>query len=257
LCRDWTDRPRPEPRPIAELVPSAPRQGPAVRTWAVGIRSAPRNIPTLDWTLDSLVRAGWESLRIFEDLSTTVAARHAKCPISTRDPKIGAFSNFLLGLCELVLQHPGADAYMMMEDDVILYDRQNLREYLEQILWPSDPPGLISLYCPSSYSRPAPGWYCREEGWLAGSQVFIFPKETARAFVSDPEIWAHRWNDRAQGLHGVDRAIGTWAIRNGIPVYFPCPSLAQHIGDTSSIWQSYRLKDDHRAHPFLGDVEQD
>src|SRR5262249_10916329 len=172
------------PRPLAELLPFPPRRGPAVRTWAVGVRSAPRNVPTLEWTIDSIVRAGWEFPRIFEDLPTPRAARHANCPISTRDPGIGAFPNFHLGMCEPVLRHPDADAYLMVEDDVIFYDRQNLREYLEQVLWPSDPPGLISLFCSSAYSRPDPGWYRKEGRWRWGSQVFVFPKEAARAFVA-------------------------------------------------------------------------
>ena len=168
----------PAPRRLAELLPPPPRRGPAVRKWAVGVRSAPRNVPTLDWTLDSLVRAGWESPRIFEDLPTTIAARHAKCPLSTREPAVGAFPNFYLGLSELVLRHPDADAYLMVEDDVIFYDRQNLREHLEQVLWPSDPPGVISLYCSSVDSRAEAGWHQKEGRWQWGALAFIFPAPT-------------------------------------------------------------------------------
>jgi hypothetical protein len=257
LCRDWADRPRPAPRPLAELLPPPPRRGPAVRSWAVGVRSAPRNVPTLDWTLDSLARAGWESPRIFEDLPTPIAARHARCPVSRREPAVGAFLNFYLGLAELVLRHPEADAYLMVEDDVIFYDRQDLREHLEGVLWPSDPPGLISLYCSSVYSRPDPGWYQKEGRWRWGSQVFIFPRELARAFVADPLILSHRWSHPIHGLYGVDVLIGAWAELNGIPVHYPCPSLAQHIGDTSTLWESLRLQGDRLADRFLLDVEPD
>ena len=109
-----------------------PRRGPAVRNWAVGVTTTLAIIPTLDWTLDSLVRAGWEPSRIFEDLATTIAPRHAKRPLSTREPGIGAWPNYYLGLSELVLRHPDADAYLMVEDDVIFYDRQDLRAYLER-----------------------------------------------------------------------------------------------------------------------------
>jgi hypothetical protein len=144
-----------------------------------------------------------------------------------------------------------------MEDDVIFYDRQDLRAYLEQVLWPSDPPGLISLYCPPSYSRPGAGWHRKEGYWRAGSQVFIFPREAARAFVADLDVLSYRWDHPSQGLHGVDALIGRWAERRRIPVHYPCPGLAQHIGDTSTLWQSIQLEPNRRADRFLGDLEPD
>jgi hypothetical protein len=257
LCRDWTDRPRPAPRRLADLLPAPTRRGSAVRRWAVGVRTAPRNIPTLNWTLDSLARAGWDPPRIFEDLSTTIAARHAKCPVSTRDPAVGAFANFYLGLSELVLRHSEADAYLMVEDDVIFYDRQNLREYLEDVLWPTDPPGVISLYCSSVDSRPDPGWHETKARWQWGALAFIFPARLASAFVADPVVLTHGWCQPTRVRDAVDFLVGAWAQIRGIPVHYPCPSLAQHIGDTSTIWPTIERKKVRMADRFLLDDEPD
>jgi hypothetical protein len=257
LCRDWTDRPRQSPRPLAELLPSPPRRGPAVKRWAVGVRSAPRNVPTLDWTLDSLARAGWECPRIFADLATTIAARHASCPTSTRHPAVGAFANFYLGLSEMLFRHPEADAYLIVEDDVTFYDRQNLRAYLEDVLWPSESPGVVSLYCSSVDTRPDAGWHQKHGRWQWGALAFIFPAELAAAFVADPVVLMHGSCQPSRVRDAVDFLVGAWAELCGIPVHFPCPSLAQHIGDTSTIWPSIKRERVRMADRFLMDVEPD
>jgi hypothetical protein len=254
-CRDWTDRLRPTPLPLDVVLASPPRLGPEVRNWAVGVTASPRGTPTLDWTLDSLVRAGWDDVRVFEDLPTTIAPRHASRPLSTRTPALGAWPNYYLALAELVVRHPEADAYLMVQDDVLFYDRQDLREYLERILWHSDPPGLVSLYCSSAYTRPGRGWHRLEEPWVWGALAFIFPRELARKFIADPWVLAHRWSHPQSGLVAIDVMIGAWADRFEISVYFPSPSLAQHIGAVSTLWISHRLDGHRLADRFLADEE--
>ncbi len=143
----------------------------------------------------------------------------------------------------------------MAEDDVVFYDRQDLRQHLEQILWPSDPPGVISLYCSSVESHSDPGWYQKEGRWHWGALAFIFPTEVARAFVADPLVLSHGWTQSAPVLHGVDVLVGGWAELRSIPVHYPCPSLAQHIGDTSTIWPSLERHGVRLADRFLLDVE--
>ncbi|MDG3003620.1 hypothetical protein [Paludisphaera mucosa] len=255
LCRDWTDRPRPAPRPLDVLLKTPDRQGPLVRQWAVGVTTSPRGAQTLDWTLDSLARAGWDDVRVFEDLPTTIAPRHAGRPTTTRIPTVGAWPSYYLGLAELIMRHPEADAYFMLQDDVLLYDRQDLREYLETMLWPSDPPGLISLYCSSVYTRPGAAWHELEEAWVWGALAFIFPRDLARRFVADPWVLAHRWSASGHGLVAIDVLIGAWADRHRFPVHFPCPSLAQHIGAVSTLWGSHTLDERRMADRFLGDLE--
>jgi hypothetical protein len=143
----------------------------------------------------------------------------------------------------------------MVQDDVLFYDRQNVREYLEQILWPTDPAGLISLYCSSAYTQPGSAWHRLEGRWVWGALAFIFPRELARRFIADPWVLSHRWADPTSGLVAIDVLIGIWAERCAIPVWYPCPSLTQHIGAVSSLWSSHRLDGHRLADRFMGDIE--
>jgi len=255
-CRDWADRPRPAPRPLRELLPTTePRCGAPVRSWAVGVRTALRDPPTLDWSLDSLARAGWAEPRLFADGLVPRAARSVHLPMSVRDRPLGAWPSFYMALIELLMRQPDADAYLLAEDDVLYYDRQNLREYLEQFLWPGDQPGLVSLYCPAAYTRARAGWHCRAGEWMVGALAFIFPPELAKRFVTDRQVLEHRWTGPAGGLAGVSVAVGSWAHRNGVPIHYPCPSLAQHIGDRSTLWPANRAQGNRRADRFMGDLE--
>jgi hypothetical protein len=171
---------------------------------------------------------------------------------------MGAWPSFYLGLNELVYRHPDADAYLMVQDDVLFYDRQNLRAYLEdEVLWPTDPPGVISLFCGAICSRSGCRWFAWKEPWLSGALAVIFPNEIARAFVADRLVLNHRWSDPALGLAAIDTVIGAWCAMHGIPMHLPCPSLAQHIGDTSTLWVSLELEGRRLADRFLGDVEPD
>ena len=255
-CRDWDVQPRPRPRALDRLLPLPPeRCGPPVRRWAVGVTTAPRKPPVLDWSLDSLIRAGWPEPRLFADRTVPIARRSAHLAVTLRDDRVGAWPNFYLGLIELLMRDPDADAYMMVEDDVLYYDRQDLRAYLEAVLWPGAEPCLVSLYCSAAYTRPEAGWYRHEGKWTMGALAFVFPAALAKRFVADARVLEHRWNGPAGGLAGVSGAVGSWAFRRGVPVYFPSPSLAQHIGDRSTIWPSSQARGRRRADQFLADLD--
>ena len=90
-----------------------------------------------------------------------------------REDGVGAWPSWYLALAELVLQQPDADAYLMLQDDVVLHDRESLRGYLERVLWPGDRPGLVSLF----YTGPdtTPGWH-RDEAWHWGARASCSPR---------------------------------------------------------------------------------
>lgn len=246
-CRDWADQPGPAPLPIAQLVPPSPcRHGPRIRRWAVGVTTAPRRQPTLDSTLASLARAGWESPRLFVDEAVTISTRFADLPVTLHDRRLGAWPNYYLALTELLLRHPDADALLLVQDDVLFDDRHNLRAYLEEALWPG-PPGLASLYCSRAYTQPTCGWHEYPESWVWGALAFVFTPEAAKRFVLDPHVLDHRWAGGTKGLTNIDCVIGGWAVRHGIKVYFPTPSLVQHLGDTSTLWPDSRAAGERRA----------
>ena len=253
-CLDWTDRPGLDPfgrlLPIPEL-----RCGPEVRTWSVGVTTSLRRRPTLEWTLDGLARAGWDRPRLFVDGPVTIPHRHAECPVTYREPRIGAWPNFYLSLAELLMRDPEADAYLMVQDDVDFFDGVKLREYLESVLWPGDSPGPVSLYSCQLDARPAAGWTRHEHPWFLGAHAFIFPGDLARRFLADPVVMAHRRTGSYNGLANVDTVVGEWAFRDGSPISFPTPSLCRHVGHASTLWPGAKIEGNRKEGPFAGDLD--
>ena len=97
---------------------------------------------------------------------------------------------------------------MMVQDDACFYDRENLRDYLERVLWPCDPPGLISLYCSSAYTNELSGWHQIDNEWVWGALAFVFPRKRLRQFLTDTQVIAHRW--KSNGLRLIDE--GDWKM---------------------------------------------
>jgi hypothetical protein len=255
MCRDWTkQRPLSRSLSLTELTPPPQRRcGPPVRKWAVGVTTAPRRRPTLELCLDAVVRAGWEQPRLFLDGLTPIPPRYGHLPVTWREEGIGAWPAWYLALSELVLQLPDADAYMMLQDDVAPYDRESLRGYLEQVLWPGERPGLISLFYTGHNLMP--GWHDAAGEWHWGAQGFIFSPGLARALLDDGALW--RACLAASGDHHlpIPELIGEWAHRAGVDVWYASPSLTQHIGNTSTIWMNAAIADGRRASWFSGNIE--
>jgi hypothetical protein len=253
-CLDWSDRAGFDRDVIASSLPiPEQRCGPIVRSWSVGVTTSPRRRPTLEWTLDGLSRAGWQDPRIFMDGEVTIPHRHAGCPITYREPKLGAWPNFYLGLTELLLRDPEADAYLMVQDDVEFFDGVRLRDYLESILWPGDRPGPVSLYsCQVAAARES-GWTFHESPWFLGAHAFVFPGGIARAFLVDPVVLAHRRNGPNEGLANIDTVVGEWASRHATPIGFPTPSLCRHVGHASTLWPGAKIEGNRKEGPYAGE----
>jgi hypothetical protein len=250
-CLDWSRTVESQVRVLADVLPAPPswHSGLPIR-WAVGMTTAPRRTPTLETSLDYLRRAGWSNVRLavygMAGLPPTTSIEH----VSLREPALGAWPNFYMTLLELVLSKPDADAVMLLQDDVQFYDCENVREYLDSRLWPAGPPGIVSLYCSAAYTRETPRWTTADGRWEWGVLGFVFPKELAQRFVCDPQVLQHRSTDR--GLRFIDDVIGEWAERNEIPIWYPSPSLVQHIGDTSTVWPGVPAEGYRRADSFVG-----
>lgn len=257
LCRDWSSAPTmSRVMTPAELVPHPRKRSAApARQWSVGVVTAPRREATLPWCLDSIIRAGWDRPHVFVDGLVRIPECHLDLPVTWREQAVGAWPNSYLALIEMIQRDPHADFYLLAQDDAFLYDRGNLREYLEAALWPEDCPGIASLFCPQPYNQTSPGWHVRPEPWIWGAQTFLFSRETAHQLVQSPQAFSHRWTGLDDGRAQVDVLIGRWAFDHGWPVWFPNPSLAQHVGNTSSIWQDTRIGGWRRADWFAGDLE--
>lgn len=232
------------PRPVQ-------RYGPAVREWAVAVTTAPRRQTTLNLCLDSLNIAGWSAPRIIADGDVVIEEQWRHLPVTHRNPQIGAWPSYYLTLIELLMRQPQADAFLIVQDDVVMFRHSGLRDYLESILWPDRRPGVVSLFCSRAYMKNTPGWHCLDTSLVWGGQALIFSGEAAVELVSDPRIVRHRFQgDR--GLTGIDGLIGAWAFDTNTPVYVSSPSLSQHIGHVSSLWTSQFAWGNRSASVFAG-----
>ena len=238
---------------IAHIVPRPQhRYGPRVREWAVAVTTAPRKQATLDHCLESLIATGWKSPRIIADGDVEISANWNHLPITRRIPQIGAWPSYYLTLIELMMRQPHADAYLIVQDDVVMFEHPQLRAYLESILWPDRRPGIVSLFCSRAYAQPISGWHRLEKNLVWGGQALIFSQEAAIHVVSDLQIVRHRFQGN-KGLTNIDGLIGAWAFETDTPVYVSSPSLAQHIGHVSSLWQTPRAFINRSAAHFAGD----
>jgi hypothetical protein len=236
------------------LPPPQHRCGETVKHWAVGVTTAPRRQSHLDECLDSLAQAGWSRPHLFIDGAISRSDKYSTLPATSRDEQIGAWPNYYLSLLELLMREPLADAFLMVQDDALFYCRENIRNYLEELLWPGDTPGIVSLYCAAPDTQKESGWFRYQGPWKYSSIAFIFPREVAQRLVIAPPVFHHRWAGDDEGRVGIPDVVASWAEANSTPIYFPSPSLTQHIGETSAIWLgAYDLQPNRRAGLFLDD----
>jgi hypothetical protein len=255
-CRDWARTPLPKRLLLSQIVPlPARRVGPPVRNWAVGVTTAPRRAPTVGDCVDSLVRAGWPRPHLFVDGGGDLPPHLHSLPGTFRGHRVGAWPNFYLALSELVQVHPRADAFFLLQDDAYLYDAEDLRAYLEQALWPGAERCLVSLFSTDANAGVTPGWHTDPGPWWCGAQAFIFPIEIAHRFLSDQRVYSYRWTDASGGKTKIDSLIGQWAAAEQIPVWYPMPSLVQHVGHTSTLWNGAGNWAARHAPYFAGDLE--
>ena len=165
-----------------------------------------------------------------------IPERFRTLPLSFRDERLGAWPHYYLSLAELLMREPLADAYLMVQDDALFFDGANVREYLEETLWLGSTPGIVSLYSAKCESRPHFGWTRNTGRWECGAVALVFPRQVAVDIVLDHAVLAHRWSDDREGLTGIPDVIEGWAARRRISLYFPLPTLVQHIGTASAIW---------------------
>lgn len=223
--------------------PNAKRFG--ISEWAIGVTTAPRAHETIEECLESVERAGWSRLRIFAEPRSHVPHGDA-FSLTQRDERLGAFPNWYLALAELIMRQPHADAYFMIQDDAIL--AEGLRAYLESNLWPAKRVGVVSVYCPSHYSEGGRhGFFPVNKGWSSwGALAYVFPNRSARHLLGDSVVINHRHHGNAEGIRNIDSVVGSWCRRIRLRYFIHEPSLVQHIGSTSTIWQ-HKAEDSARG----------
>lgn len=226
-----------------------------INQWSVGITTAPREQPTLQQTIASLRAAGWKQLQLFAEPDVEVPESDPDLITTQRPVRLGAFPNWYLSLTEMVLRDPKAEAYLICQDDVLF--SQNTRAYLERRLWPAPKVGVVSIYCPSHYQQKQTPEFVREDrGWRSwGALAYIFSNPSARLLLSDVTVLNHRGFGPADGLQHIDAVVGHWCERQELPYFVHSPSLAQHIGDTSTIYPTAAVVGHRKANHFLEHIQ--
>lgn len=225
-----------------------------VRNWAVGVTTSPRRLPTLQLCVQSIQNAGWEKPVLFSDGEVEIPQSCSGLDSSSRQPAVGAFPNYVLSLTELYMRNPHADAYLMIQDDALFLPSPATRSYLEHVLWPCSGPYIASLYCSKKYNQMIAGWHRFPGNWVWGAVAFAFSKAAVVSILTTHHLFAHRSLPGRQGLSKIDVVIGRIATDLGIPIVFPSPSLVQHIGTTSTIWDHARAVNARYADRFIGDL---
>ena len=223
--------------------------------WSVGVTTAPRRAATLERFLISLRAAGWDSVRIFAEPGAEIPTDFEHVPTTRRQTTLGAFPNWFLGLTELVMREPETSAFFMCEDDVIF--SVGLRAYLESQLWPTANVGVISPYCPSHVGLSKPwGFHAENRGWNTwGALAYIFPNSSARALITDSLVVNHRHHGPRDGLQDMDSVVGNWCARTARSYFVHVPSLAEHIGATSTIYPHASNRGWRRANHFVSRID--
>lgn len=203
--------------------------------WAYGVTTTPTRLDTfLPRTLESLAAAGFDRPRLFVDGTDDPAPYwFFNADVTCRPaPGVGNFANWYLGLQELFLREPHADAYAMFEDDIVCV--RGLREYLERGHLPAlGYANLISAGVGNwQLGRDVNGWYESDQRGC-GAQSLVFDRETVIRLLGSEKMIRHRLDEK-RGDHNVDGAIVV-ALRCYKREYVHNPSLVQHVGYNRSV----------------------
>lgn len=202
-----------------------------VRKWAVGVTTAPREHKTIIKTIKSLESAGWDNGTIFSEPGSYIDLGD-KWEYVHRSRKTGIFGNWMLGLYELFIRNIDADAYFMIQDDIVLAPES--REYLEKSLWFTDKPHLISLFGPNAIDKnPSNGWRSTTN-YHGGPNSIIMSHETVQEILSSIVPLQFYGIRHTQNSSFDDLGIFLLMNKKGWPTFYPKPSIGDHIGHQST-----------------------
>lgn len=223
-----------------------------------GVRCVARQPATVFETVRSLHQAGFTDLNFFVDGEfEELSMLRCHGVVSQRESRLGGWPNFLLGAMELFLRDPNADAYMVVEDDVVFC--RDIMSYLERM---ETLPKLASLYTSQrveqkiaangiGFTRLDPGWHVS-----SGALALLFCNQVFERMLHSEFVVGYRKRQpadldkqhfRSDGLHHTDCVVGHFANLEGCGIQYHYPSLAQHIGVESVMYPGFTGKSASRC----------
>ena len=223
--------------------------------WFCAVTTAPRQIPTLDTCLQSLVVAGFEPFIFAEPKSNVVDSQFEPFMIRHKEKK-GVWHNWLSSV-RYALENSDANIILTVQDDSLFHP--DSKGFIEDILWPDTKVGFVSLYTPKHYSKkPNKKTAMRQFGVnrvitrsMWGACALIWPRKvleeliemhTAKYWLGAPtktkSVWERKKAQRLAEpwrIQNSDTAIGKLMNEMGRTMWFCDPSPVQHFATTSAI----------------------
>jgi hypothetical protein len=203
-------------------------------------------------TLASLKAGGFAEPTLFVDGCDFAEAaeyeRRFSLRVEASRQRLGVVGNWVRALWTLRVLEPGADLYLMAQDDFVC--ARNLRQYLERCEHPAKGywNGYLfasnESYCPKdAHGQPLVGWYesrdLRQDGtdirWQTGrgGLLLVFSREAVTVLLSSRSL-AEKPMHASMPHKKLDGAVVTAMNFAGYREMVHFPSLTQHIGEVSS-----------------------
>ena len=201
-----------------------------VRKWVVGLTTAPREESTVEESIRSLAAAGWGDPHVFAEPHSPIPDCVEPQNLTVRPQTMGAWPNWLLSATELYLRSPQADAYLIVQDDVVY--AQGLREYLEKELWPAERLGIVALHTASHWGHRAPARILSDRARLGclGGAGLRHP-ESGPPFADAKPAGAEPPPPRTE-RRDAQRGFGAWDVVRGTSA---CPTTCTRRASPSTL----------------------
>lgn len=202
-----------------------------IKKWAVGITTAHRKYQTITKTVKALEHAGWDTGTIFAEPHSYIDCG-PNWQYVHRANQIGIFGNWILGLYELFIRNIDADAFFIIQDDIII--SPNAREYLEKVLWFTEQPHLISLFGPNAIDNNENNGWRSTTTYHGGPNSIVMSHETVQKILSSLIPLQYYGIQKQKKTSFDDLGIFALMSMNKWPTFYPKPSIGDHIGHQST-----------------------
>ena len=190
----------------------------------IGILTAPRELPTLDASLQSLRRQYKGKVYIFAEPGRMFVNSHDLEIIQHKEHK-GAFKNFDFALKYMLgLQ---TKQIAIFQDDFIYTDK------FKRLKIEDEGFGYYNVFTNkfSGIKPPEEGWNRMEIGWKAWGAGYIFDSETLPEIILH-DVYQKTMEERNQQI---DAAVSEACLQLGLPMWYHNPSLVYTMGVFSTL----------------------
>ncbi len=207
----------------------------------IGITTAPRSISTVEKTVDSLIKSGVsrKEIILFCDCGFEPPINITKV---IRPSKLGAWKNWYESL-KYLYENDGGELLYLFQDDVIF--GKNWWPYFLNSGLPEEA-AIYSIFSPAQYSAESVGWQEIVDPSLWMAQGLIIKRAAAEEILNSKIVWTLR------GDRQIDNRLGLWLFQSGRKIFFHTPSLAEHIGETSTLWEDATIEGNRKSRDFAG-----